>query len=141
MTSQFEHKRRPVVGLPETLSEKAFAAERAIAGLRQFVIVANTIIYTAFTDKSGTITSLAYAVIALSPVYGLDVYLAPRYSGFGLGLWIVQQIVGELGGRIELLSQPGEGSTFVVELPLSAAPSSTEEPASAEPTQLRGRLG
>jgi signal transduction histidine kinase len=40
-----------------------------------------------------------------------------RYSGFGLGLWITSQIVEELGGTMSLQSAPGEGSTFIVELP------------------------
>ena len=42
-----------------------------------------------------------------------------HYSGLGLGLWIVHQIVAGHGGRIEVTSAPGEGSTFIVELPLS----------------------
>jgi signal transduction histidine kinase len=43
---------------------------------------------------------------------------ARHHSGLGLGLWIAQQIVHASGGRISLESQPGEGSTFTVELPL-----------------------
>ncbi len=38
-------------------------------------------------------------------------------AGHGLGLWITQSIVEALGGRITLVSAPGSGSTFVVELP------------------------
>ena len=39
-------------------------------------------------------------------------------SAFGLGLWVVRQIVEAHWGTISVTSAPGEGSTFVVELPL-----------------------
>ena len=40
-----------------------------------------------------------------------------NYGGFGLGLWLVRQVVEAHGGRIEMHSQPGEGSAFVVSIP------------------------
>ncbi|WP_394823718.1 ATP-binding protein [Pendulispora albinea] len=40
-----------------------------------------------------------------------------HYGGFGLGLWIVRQIVEASGGHVTVESQVGQGSTFTVELP------------------------
>jgi PAS domain S-box-containing protein len=61
----------------------------------------------------------------------------PVGHGTGLGLWVCQNIVTALGGRIEVESAPGRGSTFRVHLPAAE-----HEPARAvapEP-HLRGRV-
>ena len=44
-----------------------------------------------------------------------------HYGGLGLGLHIVQTIVEGLGGRVKVVSQPGAGATFLVELPQNRA--------------------
>jgi signal transduction histidine kinase len=49
-------------------------------------------------------------------------YRAPNaadYEGTGLGLSIVNECVKRLGGSIEVRSVPGEGTVFIVRLPLS----------------------
>lgn len=43
---------------------------------------------------------------------------AYRASGTGLGLTISRSLVELLGGRIQVSSQPGEGSVFTVQLPI-----------------------
>jgi protein-histidine pros-kinase len=43
-----------------------------------------------------------------------------NYAGFGLGLWIVRQIMEAHGGTIHVWSQPGAGSTFTVQFPRTA---------------------
>ena len=45
-------------------------------------------------------------------------YYTSKAHGTGLGLAIVQSIVSDHGGRISVKSQPGEGSTFIIELPV-----------------------
>jgi signal transduction histidine kinase len=41
-------------------------------------------------------------------------------SGLGLGLFIVRQIVEAHGGTVQLTSAPGQGTSFLVELPYAA---------------------
>lgn len=40
-------------------------------------------------------------------------------DGFGLGLWIVRRAVDRLKGTVRLMSPPGEGAMFVIELPFA----------------------
>ena len=44
-------------------------------------------------------------------------YYTSKQHGTGLGLAIVQSVVSDHGGRITVRSEPGQGSTFVIELP------------------------
>src|SRR5699024_3824686 len=46
---------------------------------------------------------------------------ASRYGGSGLGLAICQELAAEMDGRIHVDSTPGQGTRFVVELPLPQA--------------------
>nr|WP_255430898.1 hybrid sensor histidine kinase/response regulator [Rhodanobacter sp. DHG33] len=51
-----------------------------------------------------------------------------RGSGSGLGLAICRELTAMMGGRIELESAPGKGSTFRVELPLPTVEEAADAP-------------
>jgi signal transduction histidine kinase len=44
---------------------------------------------------------------------------AGRHRGTGLGLYIARRLATMLGGRIEVVSRPGEGSVFTLVLPVT----------------------
>ncbi len=46
-----------------------------------------------------------------------DPFFSTRDAGTGLGLTIVHRIIDQHGGRIEMVSRPGKGTTFTVVLP------------------------
>lgn len=43
-----------------------------------------------------------------------------KYGGVGIGLSVTQKLIDVLSGHLELESQPGEGSRFILTLPLNA---------------------
>jgi signal transduction histidine kinase/ActR/RegA family two-component response regulator len=63
-----------------------------------------------------------------------DASTSRLHEGVGLGLALAARHVRRLGGRIEVDSRPGEGSTFTLHLPLTRAPDApAETPPSPQP--------
>lgn len=64
-----------------------------------------------------------------------------RYGGSGLGLAISQELAAAMGGSISVSSEPGQGATFRVELPLPAVVLPASAPAGrlARPAGPGGR--
>lgn len=74
--------------------------------------------------------------LVFEPFYRGRDAVANQIQGSGLGLSLVRRIAEAHGGRVELTSEPGRGSTFTIALP--AAPDSPAATAQASPVAASG---
>jgi signal transduction histidine kinase len=73
--------------------------------------------------------------------YQVDSSSTRTFRGAGLGLSLVQDLLDHLGGQIDVVSRPGEGSRFTVRLPVRhprARQPATSEASGAENLTVRG---
>lgn len=63
-----------------------------------------------------------------------DASITRRFGGTGLGLAICRSLAGLMGGTVRAFSRPGEGSTFMVTLPLARADDVPAQPDAEPPT-------
>jgi CheY-like chemotaxis protein len=61
-------------------------------------------------------------------------------KGTGLGLSLVQAIVADLGGAIDVVTQPGDGSTFTIWLPAVSQAPAPETETSCELSRGKGQV-
>jgi signal transduction histidine kinase/ActR/RegA family two-component response regulator len=81
----------------------------------------------AVSDSGVGIEPAALASL-FEPFHQADPSIARRYGGTGLGLSISQELAGLMGGRIDVTSAPGRGSTFTLVVPLALAPAAAAVP-------------
>jgi len=106
--------------------------------------------------KQGEVAGVPLSVVSMNPPVGLpggfvcsrpedlsrifDPYFTTKQKGSGLGLAIAHSVVRAHGGRFQVESRLGRGSTFVVELPASPGRRPVEPAAGQAPPRGRGRI-
>jgi PAS domain S-box-containing protein len=92
------------------------AVKYGAAPVRVRVESANAHVRISVADSGPGIT-LADQERIFDKFYRADPQHTRAPSGSGLGLYISRELVRRMGGRLGVMSEPGHGATFVVELP------------------------
>ncbi len=69
--------------------------------------------------------------------YRLDPQMTRGIGGTGLGLYICSELVHRMGGNIWVESSEGQGSTFLLELPVESGPFPAALPVPSQPSGAR----
>jgi putative PEP-CTERM system histidine kinase len=57
-------------------------------------------------------------------------FRSTKSGGYGIGAYESRQIIGEMGGRLDVISRPGEGTTMRIILPFQSSSLQPREPSS-----------
>ena len=87
-------------------------------------------------SDTGIGISPAQQLNLFEPFFQADGAANRQFGGTGLGLTICHQLIGLMGGRLEVDSQPGRGSTFTFTIPLAGR---SGQPEPCRRRQLTGR--
>jgi CheY-like chemotaxis protein len=75
------------------------------------------------------------------PFFQVDQRATRRYGGSGLGLAISRQLTHQMGGTLTVVSEPGRGTTFTLDLPVAPrAPEPEVATRAAGGSGLNGRI-
>jgi signal transduction histidine kinase/DNA-binding response OmpR family regulator len=74
-----------------------------------------------------------------TPFHQIDDSATREHGGSGLGLALCRRLMHLLGGEIEVASTLGQGSRFAIQLPLRAAPGSSQHTQLPEPSHGNAR--
>jgi hypothetical protein len=96
--------------------QSAFAADIIIENAPDPVFVSD--LEGKILEANEAVSQLGEEQRIFGKVYRVDPQQTRGVGGTGLGLYICRELVRHLAGRVSVTSREGQGSTFVVDLPL-----------------------
>lgn len=108
-------------------------------GCKEFYSDGETTMIELTCEDNGKGMSWEFQMHAFEPFAQEDSGARTAYSGTGLGLAISKKLVDLLGGTIRFQSEPGEGTTFTITLPLEIDHQGQQE--NAAPDQIESIQG